>query len=69
MEEAEQVEGEESVVLVDAVGPLEVEGERPSGAMEGVGKRERLQCGAGEGVGSVEVVVDLPKGLPVHQTF
>ena len=65
-----QVEGEGSVALGDAVGPLEVEGESPSGAMmEGVGKRERWQCGVGGEVGSVEVVVDLPMDLPVHQTF
>ena len=62
-----QVEGEGSVV--DAVGPLEVEGQRPSGAMEGGGKRERWQCGVGGEVGSVEVAVDLPMDLPVHRTF
>ena len=69
MEEVGQVEGEGSVVLLDVVGPLEVEGEKSSGAMEGVGKRERWQSGVGEEVGSVEVVVDLPTDLPVHQTF
>ena len=69
VEEAWQVEGVGSVALGDAVGPLEVEGESPSVAMEGVGKRERWQCGVGGEVGSVEVVVDLPMDLPVHQTF
>ena len=69
VEEAGQVEGEGSVALGNAVGPLEVEGEKPSGAMEGVGKRGRWRCGVGGEVGSVEVVVDLPMDLPVHQTF
>ena len=41
----------------------------PIGAMEGGGKRGRWQCGVGGEVGSVEVVVDLPMDLPVHQTF
>jgi len=69
VEEAGQVEEVRSVVLGDAVGPLEVEGEKPSGAMEGAEKREKWQCVVGEEVGSVEVVVDLPMDLPVHQTF
>ena len=69
MEEVGQVEGVGSVALGDAVGPLEVEGEMPIGAMEGGGKRGRWQCGVGGEVGSVEVVVDLPMDLPVHQTF
>ena len=69
MEEVGQVEGVGSVELGDAVGPLEVEGQRPSGAMEGGGKRERWQCGVGGEVGSVEVAVDLPMDLPVHRTF
>ena len=64
-----EVEGVGSVALGDAVGPLGVEGEKPSGAMEGGGKRGRWQCGVGGEVGSVEVVVDLPMDLPVHQTF
>ena len=67
VEEVGQVEGVGSVELGDAVGPLEVE--MPIGAMEGGGKRGRWQCGVGEEVGSVEVVVDLPMDLPVHQTF
>ena len=63
-----RVEGEGSVV--DAVGPLEVEGERPVGAMEVVGYREGWQCGAGgEEEVLVEVVADLPMDHPVHQTF
>ena len=69
VEEAGQVEEVRSVVLGDAVGPLEVEGEKSSGAREGAGKRERWQCVVGEEMGSVEVVVDLPMDLPVHQTF
>ena len=69
MEEVGQVEGVGSVALGDAVGPLEVEGEMSIGAMEEGGKRGRWQCGVGGEVGSVEVVVDLPMDLPVHQTF
>ena len=63
-----QVEGEGSVV--DAEGPLEVDGERLVGAMEVVGEREGWQCGAGEEEEvSVEVAADLPMDHPVHQTF
>ena len=69
VEEVGQVEGVGSVALGDAVGPLEVEGEMSIGAMEEGGKRGRWQCGVGGEVGSVEVVVDLPMDLPVHQTF